>query len=127
MLFDHVDARVGDLARVRPLYDALFADWGYTDLHDEGESVGYHRPSESGGDAFFWIVREDGHRPNGSRIAFAAPSRAEVDRSTAIARAHGAQAIEGPLLMTEYGPNYYASFFEDAEGNKLEICCRRAE
>ena len=127
MLYDHVDFRVGNVARVRPLYDALFSAWGYTDLHVDSESVGYHRPNETGDDAFFWIVREEAHVPNGTRVAFAAGSRAEVDRLTALAIANGARATEGPLLMTEYGPNYYASFFEDAEGNKLELCCRQAE
>lgn len=127
MLFDHVDLRVGSIAKVRPLYDALAEAMGYTDLHVDGESVGYHRPNERGEDAFFWIVHEDGHVPNGTRIAFAAESRTNVDRLSTLAREHDARAFEAPHLVTEYGPNYYASFFEDAEGNKLEICCRRAE
>ncbi|MGH7737844.1 MAG: VOC family protein [Candidatus Tyrphobacter sp.] len=127
MLVDHVDLRVGDVAKVRALYDALAGAMGYTDVHVESGSVGYHRSNETGEDAFFWIVCEAGHAPNGTRIAFGATSRAEVDRLTEIARANGARDIDGPLLMTEYGSNYYASFFDDAEGNKLEICCRRVE
>lgn len=125
MLIDHVDLRVGSLTKVRPLYDALADAMGYTDLHVDSDSVGYHRPNESGDDAFIWIVQEDGHLPNGTRVAFAAGSRAEVDDLSALARERGARAFEPPQLVTEYGPNYYASFFEDAEGNKLEICCRR--
>lgn len=125
MLLDHVDVRVGNVARVRPLYDALAAALGLTDLHEDSESVGYHRRGETGDDAFVWIVHEDGHTPNGTRIAFAAPSRADVDRWSEIAKAHGAREFEPPQLVEEYGPSYYASFFEDAEGNKLEICCRR--
>jgi hypothetical protein len=27
-------------------------------------------------------------------------------------------------LCAEYSPGYYAVFFEDPDGNKLEICCR---
>jgi hypothetical protein len=125
VLFDHVDFRVGDVPRVRPLYDALFDAMGYHDRHEESDSVGYHRVGETGADAFFWIVHEEGHVANGTRVAFAAASRAEIDRLAAIARDHGAQAYEAPHLVTEYGPSYYASFFEDAEGNKLEICCRK--
>lgn len=127
MLYDHVDFRVGDVAKVRPLYDALFSAWGYADVHADGESVGYHKRDETGDDAFFWIVEEKGHVPNGTRIAFAVPTRGDVDRFSEMARRNGAREFDGPLLMTEYGPNYYASFFDDAEGNKLEICCRRPE
>lgn len=125
--YDHVDARVGELAKVRPLYDALFTAMGYVDLHVETDSVGYHRPNESGSDPFIWIVEEKGHRPNGTRIAFAARSRAEVDRLAKITQEAGARAFESPQLIAEYGPNYYATFFEDGEGNKLEICCRREQ
>jgi predicted lactoylglutathione lyase len=63
------------------------------------------------------------HRSNGTRIAFRASSRNDVDRLTEVARLTGARSLEGP---EEYGgpPRYHASFFEDADGNKLEICFR---
>ncbi|HUY40738.1 MAG TPA: glyoxalase [Candidatus Dormibacteraeota bacterium] len=127
MLYDHIDFRVANVALVRPLYDALLVEMGYTDQHDDAESVGYHRPNEAGTDAFFWIVQQDGHVPNGTRVAFAAQSRAEVDRLAATVREHGAREFEPPQLVAEYGPSYYAAFFEDAEGNALEICCRKPE
>ncbi len=127
MLYDHVDFRVGSVARTRPLYDALFEAMGYTDLHQDSDGVGYHRPNETGDDEFFWIVEEPNHHPNGTRVAFAAHTRAEVDLLSTIAKNADAHAYEAPHLCTDYGANYYASFFEDAEGNKLEICCRRPE
>jgi catechol 2,3-dioxygenase-like lactoylglutathione lyase family enzyme len=125
MLYDHVDFRVGNVAKTRPLYDALLSAMGYSDLHSDAEAVGYHHPNETGDTAFFWIVEERGHHSNGTRIAFGAESRADVDRLSEIAKNAGARAFEPPHLCADYGPNYYASFFEDAEGNKLEICCRR--
>jgi hypothetical protein len=125
ILYDHVDLRVGDLAKVRPLYDALFRAMAFTDLHVEPDSVGYHRENETGDDPFLWVVAERDHRPNGTRVAFAASSRAEVDRLAEIAKHSGARAFEPAHLCIDYGPNYYATFFEDAEGNKLEICCRK--
>lgn len=124
MLIDHVDLRVGSVAKVRHFYDALLGAMGYTDVHVDSESVGYHRPDETGDDAFLWVVHEDDHAPGGTRVAFAAPSRADVDRLSALARASGAREFEPPQLVTEYGPTYYAAFFEDPDGNKLEICCR---
>lgn len=35
-----------------------------------------------------------------------------------------AHAYEAPHACTEYTQTYYATFFEDAEGNKLEVCYR---
>ena len=36
----------------------------------------------------------------------------------------GGKVLEGPELCVEYTPDYYAFFWEDPDGNKLEICCR---
>jgi hypothetical protein len=41
-----------------------------------------------------------------------------------LAREIGARNLEGPELCAEYSPGYYAVFFEDLDGNKLEICYR---
>lgn len=127
MLFDHIDMRVRDLARARPLYDALLPTMGYSKINADEESAGYHRPGETGEEPFIWVAQDPTHTPNGTRIAFAAESRTEVHRLAAVAKAAGAQAFEAPELVREYGPYYYAAFFEDAEGNKIEICCRKPE
>ena len=125
-LIDHVDVRVRNLGGVRAFYDALLPAMGYTEIHADEESAGYHRPAETGAEPFLWLVEDPAHAANGTRIALGADSRAEVDRLSRIALQNGASAFEGAQLITDYGPNYYASFFEDPEGNKLEICCRRA-
>lgn len=127
MLFDHVDLRVQNLAGVRPLYDPVLAALGFTKQNADDESVGYHRPDETGAEPFLWLIEEPAHSPPGTRIAFAAQSREEVDRIAEIARIAGARAFEAPHLVTDYGPNYYAAFFEDPEGNKLEIACRKRQ
>ena len=125
MLFDHVDFRVADLALVRPFYDRLLDAMGFTQQNADAESVGYQRPNETGAEPFLWLIEEPGHNSSDTRIAFAAPTRDDVDRWAQIAREAGAHDFEQPQLVTEYGPYYYASFFEDPEGNKLEICCRK--
>lgn len=125
MLLDHVDFRVRDFAKSRALYDALLPAMGYTKVNADDESAGYHQPGETGAEPFFWLVADPAHKPNGTRVALAAQTRAEVDRLAGIARSAGATAFEAPGLIEEYGAKYYATFFEDAEGNKLEICCRR--
>jgi len=126
MLFDHVDARVESLDKARPLYDALLPAMGFTRIVEDAQTICYYLPGGDRSAPFFGIDRDPGHRPNGTRIALRAASRAEVDRLAAIAREAGATAFERPELCEEYTPFYYAAFFEDAEGNKLEICYREA-
>lgn len=124
MLFDHVDLRVSDLALVRPLYDALLPAMGYSRLEEDGSNVNYHATDDDRSLPFFGLMTDAGHRPDGTRVALRAGSVEEVDRLAQIARRSGARSFEGPAT---YGgsPRYYACFFEDLDGNKLEICFRR--
>lgn len=124
MLFDHVDLRVSDLSGTRRLYDALLPAMGYSRLGEDGQTICYYRPGDDRGAPFFGIDADPGHRPNASRIALRAASRDEVDRLAEVARLAGARAFEPPHVCHEYTPFYYATFFEDADGNKLEICYR---
>ena len=59
-------------------------------------------------------------------MALYQPTIADVDRVTAAAVAAGARNVEGPEPYDEDSPEYYASFFEDADGNRWEVCCRHA-
>jgi hypothetical protein len=124
VLFDHIDLRVSDFGRVRALYDALLPAMGYSEIGEDDETITYYRPGEHRTAPFFGINVDPNHRPNGSRVALYAHGRDEVDRFSEVARAAGATAYEPPALIEEYSPYYYASFFEDMEGNKLEICFR---
>jgi catechol 2,3-dioxygenase-like lactoylglutathione lyase family enzyme len=123
VLIDHIDLRVTNLATVRRLYDALLPSMGFSNLEEDGSNVNYHREGDDRSQPFFGLMTDREHRPNGTRIALCASSREEVDRLAGIARTAGAAAFEGP---ENYGGSsrYYAAFFEDADGNKLEICYR---
>lgn len=125
MLFDHVDLRVPSLAEARPFYDALLSAMGWTKINADDESAGYHREGETGAEPFLWVVEDPAHVPGGTRLGFAAATREEVDRLAEVARRNGAGDFEPPELVTDYGPRYYAAFFQDPAGNKLEIACRR--
>ena len=122
MLHDHIDLRVSNIAKVRPLYDALLSALGYTRVNSDAAHIYYHLPGDDVD--FFGINADPEHRANGTRIAFAAASREHVDELAGLAHAAGARAFEPPHLCSEYSPTYYAAFFEDSDGNKLEVCCR---
>ena len=67
-----------------------------------------------------------GHVGNANRFAFWADKEEEVDRLGGILRGAGARVLEGPEYCHDYTPGYYAVFFEDADGNRWEVCCRTA-
>jgi hypothetical protein len=83
--------------------------------------TGHPRPE------FVALIEDRVHAPNASRIAFWAESRAEVDRLGSVLRQAGTKDLEGPMACPEYSPDYYAVFFEDPSGNRLEVWCRIGE
>lgn len=123
--FDHIDLRVKNRAVAQKFYAALLPALGFTQ-DESGKLWGAFQVPEAEGNAreFFGFTEDANHRPDESRIAFWAASRADVDRVAEVAKRAGALKIEGPQVWTEYTPGYYAVFFEDPDGNKLEVCCR---
>jgi len=126
MLYDHVDLRVSDLTKTRRLYDMLLPAMGFTEIVADHDSICYYRPGSNRSDPFLGVDLDPHHRPNGTRLALRAADRLDVDRLAEVARLAGALAFEPPHVCEEYTPFYYAAFFEDADGNKLEICFREA-
>jgi catechol 2,3-dioxygenase-like lactoylglutathione lyase family enzyme len=123
-ILDHIDLRVRDMEKARKFYGRLLPALGFTCDRSDQEwgtfyAVGGDRPDE-----FFGFTHDPQQQPNGNRIAFWAETRARVDELAALVREIGAGNIEGPALEPAYSPGYYACFFEDPDGNKLEICCR---
>jgi predicted enzyme related to lactoylglutathione lyase len=120
--FDHFDLRVRSVTEVRDFYEELLPALGFTrDARIEGWlqfEAGYGEVTE-----FFGITESPTHAPNENRIAFWAESVADVDRLAKVAVRAGARNVEGPGFET---PSYYAVFFEDPCGNRLEICHRTA-
>lgn len=122
MRFDHIDLRVRDVRKSRRLYDALMRALGTTRRSGSYRSAEWFHDKKS--DPFLGIHTHRGHTPNKSRIAFAADTRAQVDRVAKAVKAAGARVVEGPEVCKSYSQPYYAVFFEDIDGNKFEVCCR---
>jgi predicted enzyme related to lactoylglutathione lyase len=124
-VFDHIDLRVKDRARAQKFYAKILPAIGFA-LDKSAEEWGAFemdgacKPSE-----FFGFTEDANHCPNDTRIAFWADTREQVDALAKVVRDAGGQNLEGPQVWPEYSPGYYALFFEDPDGNKLEVCCRR--
>lgn len=121
---DHIDLRVKNLASARKFYGTLLPALGFTCDRSDADwgtfyAAGKDKPAE-----FFGFTEDRQHQPSGTRIAFWADTREEVDRIAGLVREIGGRNLEGPEVCADYSPGYYAFFFEDLDGNKLEICCR---
>ena len=122
-LFDHIDLRVKNRQRAQRFYGQILPAIGFR-IDKSGKRWGLFEAEGGVGVDFFGFEEEADHQPNGNRIAFWAPSREAVDKAAGVVREAGAKNIEGPELCVEYSPGYYAVFFEDPDGNKLEVCHR---
>ncbi|HEX3627556.1 MAG TPA: VOC family protein [Verrucomicrobiae bacterium] len=119
--FDHIDLRVRNLAEVRSFYETLLPELGFNKDAKIDGWIQYERNGDEGAAEFFGVTESPEHKANECRIAFWAQSVLEVDRLAAVVRQAGGRNIEGPGFEA---PGYYAVFFEDASGNRFEICHR---
>lgn len=122
--FDHFDLRVRRLSDVKRFYEQLLPALGFT---REVGIAGWLTYETEGGDSpseFFGVMESESHVANESRIAFRSDHIEDVDRLADIAVRAGAQQVEGPMFYDD--DSYYAVFFEDPSGNRLEICCRKS-
>jgi catechol 2,3-dioxygenase-like lactoylglutathione lyase family enzyme len=123
-VFDHIDLRVSDVARVRGFYDAFLRAFGFRGRPQDDGTMLYFRLEDRRVREAIAVIPAKDHRPNETRVAFAAPTPADVDRIAAIAHDAGARAYEAPAPCPEIADAYYAAFFEDPDGNRLEVVCR---
>jgi catechol 2,3-dioxygenase-like lactoylglutathione lyase family enzyme len=121
--FGHIDLRVSDLAAALAFYEHLLPALGFTERYHGAEWKVWATTEPLPSTAYFAITEDRGHVANSNRIAFWAASDAEVDRITEIALGAGAADLSGPKQMP-YSPGYYASFFADPSGNRLEVYVR---
>lgn len=114
----HIDVHVRDLNETRAFLRAIMPLVGF-DLRSDGDGfISYWQNGKRPTIGFI----EDGNGGSGQmRIAFAVAETHQVDDVAKAAAERGARNIEGPSFHAEYGDDYYAVFFEDADGNKFEV------
>jgi catechol 2,3-dioxygenase-like lactoylglutathione lyase family enzyme len=124
----HVDLVVSSILRSLPFYRQLLEPLGWHWVREvEGErgetiwyisgpgsSIGLREAQTSSGGPY------DRYRVGLHHLAFEAPSRYDVDERADWLRDRGAEIESGPEEYS-YVPGYYAVFFYDPDGIKLEI------
>jgi glyoxylase I family protein len=126
----HLDLTVADLQRSVAFYDRVLGRLGYRRSDGVGAGAPCWAISDSCG-GFFTIALKsarpesrnrahDRYAPGLHHLAFHADSREEVDELHGFLLGIGATILDPPA---EYGytPGYYAAFFADPDGLKLEV------
>jgi catechol 2,3-dioxygenase-like lactoylglutathione lyase family enzyme len=128
--FHHIDLNVTDLEASKAVYGAVLEFLGYTQVKDGG---GYEWDLQSPGDGRGASLglkacdpAETGHRhhryaPGLHHLAWRADSREDVDRLHALLIEKSIKVLDAPAHYPEYSGDYYAVFFEDPDGMKLEL------
>ena len=122
MILDHVDLRVRDRATATAFYDAFLSVLG--GVKSETTEFTTWRVPPAGGSIdnapdSFGITEDPEHVPGEVRIAFKASTRETVDAVVNILATIGARNIE--MDDGIYGDDVYAVFFDDPDGNHLEV------
>ena len=119
---DHLVLSVGNFARSREFYDKLLRFLGFKLKYDYADMAGW-----SNGKTLFWIAAADaeGKRRKYRKgdigfhhYAFELASRADVDKLGAFLQDNKMTVLDPPGEY--YGANYYAVYFADPDGMKLE-------
>lgn len=133
--FSHVDLVVSSLEHSLAFYRGLLEPLGWSRLTlvpgERGETIHYLSVPESGLAALGLRQKQsDAHAVPFDRYAvglhhvcFDAPSRAAVDDRARWLADNGFQIESGPREY-DYTPGYYAVFFPDPDGIKLEVLHR---
>ena len=126
--FNHVDIRVDCMSEALPFYQCLLGAMRFIGPEELPEEQGvwqvFRAALQQPVSQYIGLLEDESHRANSNRIAFHVATKSQVDRVAAVLRQSGV-TIEGPSTCPEYGTSYYAAFFEDPSGNRLELCCLR--
>jgi len=117
----YVTIGTNDLARAGAYYDALLAELGGKRfMEDPGSFIAWGTGQEGAG---LGVTVPFDKRPatvgNGVMVALQADSREQVDRVHAKALALGGTDEGAPGQRSE---GFYAAYFRDLDGNKLNCC-----
>lgn len=125
-MFSYVSIGTNDLPRAVTFYDAVLAPLGHTrcdlDLAGGNATWGLDDPGPH-----LWVTAPfDGAKAtpgNGTMFSLLAANRAQVDQVYAAAMALGALCQGPPGARPQYGPNFYAAYLRDPDGNKFNVVC----
>ena len=127
---DHIVLTVREPRASFALYDAFLRFLGYELVSQGDAGFEWALEGEEGSPSICLVKARDGgtvrqhdrYSPGLHHLAWRADSRDDVDRLHALLVERGADVLDAPADYPQYnqGRGYYAVFFADADGLKLE-------
>jgi glyoxylase I family protein len=130
----HLDLVCRDLDASLAFYASVFGPLGleppFLVPGERGEQIHYLRFPQAGSGSFglrqaLDKQRFDLYAPGLHHFAFAVETREDVDGVHERAAQAGAEVLHAPTLWPQYHPEYYATFFLDPDGFRLEVAASR--
>lgn len=122
-MIGYVVLGTNDLPRAAAFYDELLAPMGVARMMEFGER-GYAWAAAMDKPMLCVMEPHNGQQAtvgNGAMAAIAADSRAQVDEIYRKAIELGGTDEGSPGLRAEGGEGFYAAYFRDLDGNKLDV------
>jgi glyoxylase I family protein len=126
---DHIYVAVTDLDRSERFYDAVMRLLGFrkgTKPIKNEKHLHYFNPATQYTirSAKTSAARHDPYAPGLHHVCFRVATPAQVDAAARGLRDLGIE-VSAPKLYPEYAPDYYAVFFSDPDGIRLEVVAHR--
>lgn len=128
---DHLVIRVSNLEKSKAFYRKVLGFLGFKLKYEYEGAAGW-----SNGKTMFWIGQADRegkkHRHRAGDVgfhhyAFELSRRKDVDDLYAFLKKNDVKIVDPPADYPDYGEGYYAVFFLDPDGMKLELAHTSAQ
>ena len=124
-VISHITLGTNDRTRAARFYDAVLGALGFARLPKPDDKPPAYE--KNGGMPTIYLYTPEDGRPatwgNGTHVAFVAETRDQVHafHDRAVELGGMSEGAPGPRL--HYGPDYYAAYVRDPDGNKLQAVC----
>ncbi len=128
-IISHITLGTNDYSKASTFYDAVLKPLGFSRQPKPADKPLMY--AVNGEMPHLYVYKPYDGEPatwgNGTHVAFTAPSREAVDQFHSLAITNGGTDEGAPGLREHYGPNYYAAYVRDIDGNKLQAVCYESD